>query len=174
MTKIKISKNIYVWSCMISVISLLVMMVDFVTLHAKFLPFSPYENKVQVIFLAIGIYFVMRGDSEQNYARLSYFKLFYKGVLLSIISGILWGGLSFFYVSVINPTYVNTMLVESSRNLSASATAAESVGTRLMAELVYEPSGQLIFKIIDSFIIGIVFSLIVAFILKKQNLKYYL
>ena len=123
-----------------------------------------------LVILFIGVFCGMKAAKAKiSGDGFSYFVAFKSGFIVAVIVAIIVSLVSFLYVQLINPHLPDDMVKEAETSLKTSGATTEEISRKLSAvRKEFSAQAQLIAPLIVQTVAGSIFSLILAFFLKKK------
>jgi hypothetical protein len=122
-----------------------------------------------VLFIGIGLGMrSVRGKVEAG--KFDYFTALGSGIIITLMVAVIVSIVSFLYVKWINPHIAEDMVKEAANSLKAAGAGVEETAKKLdVVREEYSPQSQLVAPLIVQTIAGSLFSIILAFFLRKKK-----
>jgi len=136
-------------------------------------PIAGYlEGWLSIIIQIVAVFVLVKYYSRKtsNYQQ-SNIKIFFVGMAVTIIYSLTWSLTSFIYIQYFYPNY-ETEMISYLYHPSPFATAAETSGLYLMAQISANAYTNSFFKLITGLFIGIIFSTVNVFLNNRRNKIY--
>jgi hypothetical protein len=123
-----------------------------------------------LVILFTGVWIgIKSAKKEHESERFTYFDAFKSGFIISVIVAVIVSLASLIYVTFINPHFADDMVKEAALSLKASGASHQQVTEHLNAvRNEFSRRSQIINPLIVQTAAGTIFSLILAFFLKKK------
>jgi len=134
--------------------------------------FKSNWNYINYIILIGGLYYGIKELRDKHYGGfINYGTTVGYGVLVSLFAGIIIACYIFILYTFIDPNLIDKMLVEiENAYLETGALTDEQVDEMMvMMQKMYTPNSLSLFSIIGNVFMGLIFSLILGIILRKED-----
>jgi len=144
----------------------------FLGLHTSRIIYWPFFTWMSIIIPITGLYWAAKAKRDRFYhGKISFIQSAKTGIIVTAVSSIISPLLSWFYVSVVNPFYFSTMITHEKQKIEElNLSSLEEKSFKINeAYLEYNVSTYLIKSFLTMLIIGLVLSLIIAALIKKDK-----
>ena len=147
----------------------LLMLIDYYAFRNSGQPVGYVEGNGALLILIVGIVLSIRHrrNTDPN-SELTFWQGLSTGIIIAFWSGLVYSISSYLYIFLINPHYVDEMLLNETYRLPHNVTAAESVGARFIAEITFKPIYQLVGKFLGSLFFGVIISAICSVLFRRK------
>ena len=157
----------------ISVAGFLWLLLEFsLGLHSTRIDYQPFFTWMSIIIPIIGLYWAAKAKRDRFYkGKINFIQSAKTGIIVTAVSSIISPLLAWLYVSVINPFYFSTMISHRKQmieELNLSSLEEKSIKIN-EAFQYFNTSNYIIQSFLAVLIIGLVLSLIIAALIKKDK-----
>ena len=170
LTLTPIQKTNLKFGSIIGIASFLLMLIEYSVFRNRTVSAGVIEGNGTLLLLAVGISLGIkhRRRTEPN-TLLTFRQAMITGLAIALWTALIYSLFSYSYVVFVNPQYVDEMLLRETYKLPQTATTAETVGARLIAEMTYRPMFQLFGKFLGSLFFGLVISSICSLVFTRKR-----
>lgn len=127
-------------------------------------------SSIAYVFIITALVMAMREYRTMNNGFMSYGEGLGIGTLASAISGLLSSVYSVFYMTLIDPTVMASMVDKTREQLETKGFSDEQIEQQLeIMQKFQSPGWMFLFGILGTIFLGFIFSLIISAILKKNR-----
>lgn len=127
---------------------------------------------IDYLIIAFAIIFTLREERTKEGGYLTYGRGLGLGSIVSLLTGLFVGILSYPYYKFINHGFVVYATQQTDDQMEAKLSKADEAQAQVMtkwAHMMTSPGGLSVLKFLSVFIIGFILSLIIAAVLKRDN-----
>jgi len=161
-------KIILKYGLLVGVIVGVYIMVEYaIGLHGKYLEYGQYTGYVRYVLLAAGVFIGVR-DGERA-GSIGFWPAVWIGIRISFVAAAVITISELIYIQFVNPGFTDDYIAFTIAKLKAANATVEEINNLLaQAEAWRSTLWQIIFYMVETMALGIIFSIIAGVILKKK------
>jgi hypothetical protein len=125
---------------------------------------------ITYLIIGVGLYLAMSDFKKENQGFMTYGQGLGLGVMKSVIVGIISGFFSFAYIKFIDPTISDQLMKKAIEEMEKKGTPDEQIEQAMeITKMFMTPGALFVIAVFGTLFIGLIISLIMAAILKKEK-----
>ena len=143
-----------------------------VGLHGRYLSIGQYAGYLRYVILFLGVFLGVKNVRDQQLGgAISYGKILQTGLVISLVAGVIVTIYEIVYLEYINPGFMDDYVQFVIAGMRESGATEAAIGAlREQAKSWGTFQAQVVFYLGETFVLGLLFSLVLGGIMKKQPL----